>query len=410
MKSLFLTLLSFFCIVFSYAQNLQVSTIVNNINASGGVTIGPDGNIYASDYGPGLGAPMPTKVYTVAYGTWDVSIFADGFPGASGSCFDAAGNFYQSSPFGKKISKIDSNNNVDLDWATEGFTLPIGIQQGHDGNFYVCDCTQNQIIQVTPDGNTSVFADSPDFACPNGLTIDPEGILYACNFTDGKVLKITPEAEVTVLTQIPQLLGGPNPIGAGHLTWKNDFLFVTAIGRGEVYKVDMQGNQELIAGVAFGFSNNDGPALQATFSKPNGIAASITGDTLFLNVSDPTWPSAPQALHPAHLRMITGVCSLPDVDCPLLTSTEEAKPSNQHLFSISPNPSRTSVTVTFDQNRIQVPFQVQLIDSLGQVLKTTKIEHHLQPIKFSLEDVPSGIFWVQVNTKTETYSAQLIVE
>ena len=310
------------------AQNLRVSTVAEKINASGGVTMGPDGHIYISDFGPAFGsAPAPTKTYRVNSGTWQVSVFAEGFEGASGACFDREGNFYQSNPFGHKISKISPDGSINLDWATENLNVPVGIQQGPDGNFYVCNCSNKNIVRIKPDGRTTVFAEGDEFTCPNGLTIDPQGNLYACNFPDGKILKITPEAEVSVLTQIPQLLGGPNPVGAGHLTWKNDFLFVTAIGRGVIYKVDRNGNLELIAGKPNGFSNNDGPALEATFSKPNGIAASVTGDTLYVNVSDPTWVNNPGALHPAHLRMITGVCSLPDVDCPPSPERVEETPS-----------------------------------------------------------------------------------
>ena len=47
--------LSFLCLAMispGWAQ--QVSTLVPNINASGGVSVGPDGNIYVSDFGPRL--------------------------------------------------------------------------------------------------------------------------------------------------------------------------------------------------------------------------------------------------------------------------------------------------------------------------------------------------------------------
>ncbi len=403
-----------FCVVLwlaaicGFSQNLQVSTIVPDINASGGVTWGPDGNLYVSDFGPNFTTTDPTNVYRVNYGSWEVDTFAQGFAGASGSCFDAEGNFYQSNPIGKKISRLSAAGNLDLNWASEGFGLPVGIQQGVDGNFYVCDCNQNQIIKVTPEGVTSVFADSPEFACPNGLTVDPDGVLYACNFTDGKILKVTPEATVSVVTQIPQLTGGPNPVGAGHLTWKNDYLFVTAIGRGEVYKVDLDGNQELIAGIAFDFSNADGPASQATFSKPNGIVASTTGDTLFLNVSTPTWLNGPQDLHPAHLRMITGVCSLPDVDCPLLTANGAIGESEQPLFSVAPNPSHESVEVSFSPEMEGQLDELQLIDSLGKILRTIPVKA-LQSVTISLAEFPPGSYWLKAKTSTETFSRQLIV-
>ena len=396
---------------FLQAQNLQVTTIVENINASGGVTIGLDGNIYVSDYAPTFQQPaQPTKVYKVEYSTWEVSVFADGFEGASGSCFDEEGNFYQSNPFGSKISRIGTGGTIEPDWATDSLSLPVGIQQGLDGNFYVCDCNLRKIFRIQPDGSVSVFAQGDQFVCPNGLTIDPVGNLYSCNFSDGKVLKTTPDGVVSEITQIPQLTGGPNPVGAGHLTWKNNFLFVTAIGRGQIFKVDMEGNQELIAGVALGFSNNDGPALQATFSKPNGIAASITGDTLFVNVSDPTWVNNPGGLHPAHLRMITGVCSLPDVQCDLLNDTKEEKKSADHLITISPNPANTIVHISLDLSlQKHCPFEMELIDVNGKQLKSLIIED-AEEHALSLEDVSPGLYLLRAENPRFQLSKKLIVK
>ena len=70
----------------TYAQNLQVETIAD-LDASGGVTFGPDGNIYISDFGPALGqASSNTKVYKMEYGSWDITEFATGFSGVRRAC------------------------------------------------------------------------------------------------------------------------------------------------------------------------------------------------------------------------------------------------------------------------------------------------------------------------------------
>ena len=392
------------------AQDLQVYTIVENLNASGGVTMGPDGNIYVSDFAPSFTPPTePTKAYKVTYGTWAASEFATGFDGASGSCFDREGNFYQSNPFGHKISKVSTDGTVEINWATDSLGLPVGIQQGSDGNFYVCDCSLGKIMRILPDGTVSTFVESDEFYCPNGLAIDPDGNLYACNYNDGKVFKITPDGTLSLLTQIPQLLGGPNPVGAGHLIWKNGFLFVTAIGRGQIFKVDMAGNKQLIAGVANAFSNGDGPALQATFSKPNGIAASITGDTLFVNVAQNSWVSNPNLLHPSHLRMITGVCSLPDVECNMVSNSKEVDVSENNLFTVSPNPSDGRIWIAFKKEIGVKNFKLALFDNYSRVVKTATIEQSTT-FFLSTEGLPAGMYFLNVVGEAGSVTEKVIVK
>jgi len=302
-------------IVMLFAQPVQVQTIIESINASGGLSRDAAGNIYVSDYGPGSTVDSNTRVYRIEKDDFTLSTFAEGFIGASGAYFDSEGNFYQSNNNGNRITKIHADGTVEYDWATETLNLPIGLAGDAENNIYVCNCGGNNISRITPNGDETVFASSSLFNCPNGLTIDPDGNLYACNFSDGKVLKITSDGTVTKLAELPVLTGGPNPVGNGHLTYSNGYLYVSLIGRGQIYRLCLSGEAEVIAGQAFGFSNNDGPGMEATFSKPNGIVASITGDTLFVNGSHPTWPTDPQGLHPANLRMITGLNSLDDELC-----------------------------------------------------------------------------------------------
>lgn len=294
------------------SQEIKLTTIVKNINASGGITLDKTGNIYVSDFGDALGKISEnTKVYKVDKITNKVSVFAEGFRGASGSCFDSKGNFYQSNPFGNRISKVATDKKVIADWSTIGFKTPIGITANDKDELFVCNCSGNSISKISSDGVVSTFATSKEFNCPNGLTIDNSGNLYACNFNDGNILRIDKKGITTVFAELPSLQGGSKPVGNGHLTWKNGFLFVVTIGRGELYRIDADGNSESIAGIPLAFTNNDGSSENATFCKPNGIAASITGDTLYVNVSENSWNSStPLSLHPAHLRMITGINSL----------------------------------------------------------------------------------------------------
>lgn len=301
-----------------YGQNIQVYTLIPDIDASGGMTSDASGNLYVSDFGPALGQVITNaKVYKIDQNDFSISVFAEGFSGASGSCFDANGNFYQSNPHGHKVSKISADGAIDLDWASSGLQTPIGIISNSQDELFVCNCGGNNISTINAAGEVELFATSSLFNCPNGLTVDDNDNLYACNYSDGKVLKITPSGEVSEVVTLPILTSGNFTIGNGHLTYLHGFLFVNTIGTGQVFKVSLTGESEAIAGAAFGFGGEDGAASSATFSKPNGIITSVTGDTLFINESEPTWPSGGTNLHPGRVRMITGICSLPDVDCGL---------------------------------------------------------------------------------------------
>lgn len=285
---------------------IRVSTLVN-LDASGGVTYGPDGMLYVSDFGPQLGpSEQPTSVYRVNPATGESTVFATGFDGASGAAFDSEGNFYQAEPRGNKVTRINRDGSREV--VADNLNTPVGVQLDDDSNLYVCNCGANEILKFDVDGARSVLASEPDLmACPNGLTIDGAGNLYAVMFGAGNVVKISSAGKLSLLGQLPTLSGGPNPIGLGHITWYDGELFVTAIGTGVVFRMADDGsNLQTIAGIPFAFSNLDGGGAVATFSKPNGIAISDDGKKLFVNVSEPTWPQAATALHPAAVRVIEG--------------------------------------------------------------------------------------------------------
>jgi len=284
---------------------VSVSTLLK-LDASGRITSGPEGYIYASDFRPQLGpAEAPTKVYRINPDTGEYSIFADGFDGASGSAFDNDGNFYQAEPRGNRVIRISRDGERRV--LAANLKTPIGVQVDKIGDVIVCNCAGSEILKIKQNGEASVFAaDAELMQCPNGLTQDDAGNFYAVTFGAGNVLKITPEGVVSLLAELPVLTGGPNPVGLGHITFANGVLYVTAIGTGMIYQVTLTGESTALAGIAFAFANVDGAGDVATFSKPNGIAASPDGKRLFINVSDPTWAANPSGLHPASIRVVSG--------------------------------------------------------------------------------------------------------
>lgn len=302
---LFARILVLACLLpYAVIAQVNVSTLVE-LDASGGVTLGPDGYIYVSDFGPLLGpAPDTTAVYRVHPESGNYSVFAEGFEGASGAAFDSEGNFYQAEPRGNRVTRINLDGSREI--VADDFSTPVGIQIDSSGNLYICNCGAAEIVKISASGERSVLVQDADILkCPNGLSSDDQGNLYAVTFAAGNVVRISPQGEMQLIAELPMLGGGPQPVGLGHITYGNGYLYITAIGTGVIYRVSLEGEIEIIAGRPFAFSNIDGDEDIATFSKPNGIALNAAGDQLFVNVSEAAWPNDPTGLHPAKLRVIS---------------------------------------------------------------------------------------------------------
>ena len=71
----------------------------------------------------------------------------------------------------------------------------------------------------------------------------------------------------------------------GYVTIVGDYLYATSLASDRIYRVDQNGNCEIIAG---GLANgtDDGPGLEARFRIPNGICSNEAGDTLLVGDFD----------------------------------------------------------------------------------------------------------------------------
>lgn len=298
-KWIFVFLLSL--LIFPLNGQVMVSTITESFAASGGVSIDAEGYLYVADFGAQLSNANGQTITRVDPADGSLSTFASGFSGASGNAFDSQGNLFQSNIAGGFISKVDPSGNVSF-FTSTNIIGPVGIAIDANDNVFVANCGGNTIARITPDGATStVFATSNLLNCPNGLTIDENNNLYTCNFSDGNVLKIDPAGNVSILTSI----SGANN---GHLTYHNGYLFVVDRGGNRIYRVNATTGQQILVAGNGACGKADGPALEATFSFPNGIKATPSGDTLYVNDAVPLCNAN---LNPIVIRMITGVNSLP---------------------------------------------------------------------------------------------------
>ncbi len=75
---------------------------------------------------------------------------------------------------------------------------PFGVAVAEDGTIYVTDAGEsNRILKIAPDGIATTFAASLD--TPSGLAIDDDGNLYVADTGNNRIQKVTPEGVVSTI-------------------------------------------------------------------------------------------------------------------------------------------------------------------------------------------------------------------
>ena len=262
-----------------------------NVGAQAAPTPAPDSvhTVFVSDTVPGFGAVGGVATDALGYvyiadfrnAVWryspdgELEKLADGLYGASGNAVGPRGYLYQSSFNGNYISRISRDGEVET-WVSDGLSGPVGIAAAPDGALYVVNCNGGYIARVAPDRTVSEFARSDLMACPNGITFDDQGDLFVVNFNTPKVLKVTPDGTVSEFSDIPGAGGN------GHIAFTRGAFFVTQFRGHKVFRLLRDGTYHVLAGTGAP-GEDDGPALDATFYRPNGIAASPGGGELWVN-------------------------------------------------------------------------------------------------------------------------------
>ena len=271
LKSKCCCLILYFTLASAYAQSLiedQVITVVDSLPQSvGGVSMDAMGYIYSADF--------DGKVYKINPYSNTYEVYAEGFYMASGNTFDSKGRLYQANLAGNYISRVSRTGEHEI-FADSLFASPIGIAFNSKNELFVCNCARKTITKVSPEGQTSIFSESLLLHCPNGIAVDNSDNIYVVSYNNNNVVKITPEGDATLFAQTP------DKIGNGHLVVANNKLYITGFHGHRIYEVTMEGKVSVLAGTGIRGSK-DGPALEATFTYPNGIVYDSDRKTLYIN-------------------------------------------------------------------------------------------------------------------------------
>ena len=187
--------------------------------------------------------------------------------------------------------------NGDISDVVTGLDGPVGIAMCPAGDCFYLNTMRSPgyIYRITFDGAvTEVYS-----ALGGGATdiaVDAAGNLYIAYFNNREIKKLTPGGTLEPLATLDSWVG--------YITFANGVLYVTAWEKHMVMEVDpFTGDLTQLAGSGTRLTE-DGDAIDGgSFNEPNGIAASVTGDTLWVSQNSDRSIRAVTGVRPAGLSV-----------------------------------------------------------------------------------------------------------
>ncbi len=294
------------------SKSQTVSTLVQGPSTFDDcLTLDQAGNIYASRY---VGSTI-TRITP----SGNTSIFASGFFQPNGTAFDSQGNLYVPSNISLGwIAKVSPQGTVDT--ILTGMSFPTAILFENDTTMLVSSYQTNRIYRAYLNGSFSILYSRNGMNGPVGMAYDVNGMLIIANYTDGKIFRVNGSGAFSLVADIAGIVG--------FIATANQYIYATGFSTNKIYRISMNGETSILAGSG-GAGQTNGPALTATFNAPNGIAATSTGDTIY--ISD---------FNSRSLRMITNVTVG-------IQQTGTTVPESLELKQNFPNPFNPTTTFQF---------------------------------------------------------------
>lgn len=181
---------------------------------------------------------------------------------------------------------------------------PNGLTTDADGNVYIADIANKVVHRVSSAGDIEVVAGVPDqmglptpgpatsspMSKPSALAVDAAGTLYVADAAANQVVaEVTSAGQLSILAGTPGVAGPPvsgPATGSGlfepsALAIHGSDLFIVDSFNAVVEKVDLRDDQlSIVAGTSrtFGPTVREGPATDATFYNPGGVAVDDDGN------------------------------------------------------------------------------------------------------------------------------------
>ena len=262
----------------------------------GGLSIGPDGFLYAANFGVRISSANGRNILKINPKDGKFVEFGKGLSGATGNAFDAKGNLYQLSYMDNALYKYAPNGeSTFVAEITDGLIRPLAIDINKNGDLFIANCGMGTVIKINNKGESEVYAQDDHFKCANGLAIDHKtNLIYVVNFKNGDVLEISEQGTVKTIATLPS---GSN----SQIKFNDGVLYVASGKASVVYSVKPSGEFEVFLGDGVE-KNTDGKLNKAQINNPNDIVFGEDGKIYILAKSD---NAKGAKISPSVIRVIT---------------------------------------------------------------------------------------------------------
>ena len=184
------------------AQTITDFPITTADSEAGGITAGPDGNLWFTEFGVG-------KIGRITTGGTVTE-----FPAAAGGnpqfiVVGSDGNLWFTQTTVDRIGHMTTSGSFgDFPVLSSGASL-VGIAPGSDGNLWFVEGGTSKIGRITTSGTVTEFP-TPTFCVPLQIAAGPDGNLWFTEFDAGKIGRITTGGDIT---EFPAGLAGSEPQG-----------------------------------------------------------------------------------------------------------------------------------------------------------------------------------------------------
>ena len=289
-------------------------------NSPQGIACDLAGNLYVADTrNHTIRKISSSGIVTTLAGSADSAGYADGtgsaarFSQPAGLALDSAGNLYVAdldmhnirkiSPAGLVTtlagSAVDLTGNVDGTGTAARFGVPSGLAADNAGNLYVADSYNNNVRKISPTGTVTTVVSNGSAATfnnPQGIAVDSLGNIFV---TSGTVIdKISPSGAITIQAGSTTDYGKADGIGTnaffnqhpeGLAVDSNGIVYVADTRSHTVRKITPTGVVTTLAGSAGSDGNSvDGPAIDALFNRPDGVALDGNGNIYVADTTNDT--------------------------------------------------------------------------------------------------------------------------
>jgi streptogramin lyase len=179
----------------------------------GGITAGPDGNVWFTENGSG-------KIGRITPGG-TINEFRIPTPGSSPDGITAGpdGNLWFTEGVGNKIGRITPSGTIsEFPIPTVG-SAPAGIASGPAGDVWFTEASGNNIGRITPSGRISEFPVLTEESSPQAITAGPHGTVWFTEVYGNQIVRVEPR--LLEQCKVPQLRGktlaqAKQVLGRGH--------------------------------------------------------------------------------------------------------------------------------------------------------------------------------------------------